>query len=293
MSTTTHRDNEALRPKWSGLGASVALCVAFLAAAGLYAPVVTGVAQQWWVDPYSSHGVLLAGAAAFVLRRRWASLWALPPDPRNWGFVLLGCALLLYVAGTLAGDLFTRRISLPIAIAASVVALLGTGHLRLLLAPLALIVLAVPLPGVVVTYLTMPLQLAASQVATGILHTAQVDVIRQGNLLVLPGITLEVADACSGLRSLVSLISVAAMSGAVLSLAPQRAIFLVVAAAPIAVVGNGVRVAATGLLTTWIGETAVRGALHDLTGYAAFLMMCAGVLLLQRATRSRAAVAVS
>jgi exosortase len=270
---------------------SFAVCVAILAAAGLYGPVVAGVARQWWVDPVSSHGVLLVAAAALVLRRRWAALRALPPAPRNWGFMLLACALLLYIAGTLAGDLFTRRVSLPLTIAGGVVALLGTGHLRLALAPLSLLLIAVPLPGVVVTNLTLPLQLASSQVGAGILHAANVEVIRQGNLLMLRDITLEVADICSGLRSLVSLVSVAAMLGAVLSLTPQRAIFLIVAAAPVAVIGNGVRVAATGLMTTWVGEAAVRGALHDLTGYVAFLMMCAVIVLLLMATRSRTTLA--
>jgi exosortase len=273
------------------LATSFAVGLAIVAAAGLYGPVAAGIASQWWIDPVSSHGVLLVAAAAFVLHRRWAALRALPPAPRNWGFVLLAGALLLYITGTLAGDVFTRRVSLPFTIAGIVVAVLGTSHLRLMLAPLSLLLIAVPLPGVVVTHLTLPLQLASSQVGAGLLQTAGVDVIRQGNLLILRDITLEVADICSGLRSLVSLVSVAAMFGAVLSLAPQRAIFLIVAAAPVAVIGNGVRVAATGLMTTWIGEAAVRGALHDLTGYVAFIMMCAVIILLQLATRSRTALA--
>jgi exosortase len=269
----------------------VVLSVAAGAAIAVYAPVVGGVARQWWVDPASSHGVLLVAASALVVRRRWVSLRALSPQPGNWGFLLLGGALLLYAGGTLAGDVFSPRLSLPVAIAGAVIALGGMQRFRLVRAPLSLLVLAVPLPAVIVTHLTMPLQLAASQVAAGLLDAVDVDVVRQGNLLVLRHITLEVAEACSGLRSLVSLVSVAAMFGAVLSLRPQRAILLIVAAAPIAVVGNGVRVAATGLLTTWIGETAVRGPLHDVTGYAAFLTMCAGIVGLLLATRRGAAFA--
>ena len=136
--------------------------------------------------------------------------------------------------------------------------------------------LAIPLPAVMVTQLTLPLQLVASQVAAGLLDASSIEVARQGNLLILRDITLEVADACSGLRSLISLVSVAAMVGAVLQLRPQRALFLMAAAAPIAVIGNGVRVFATGVLTTWFGEVAVRGFVHDLTGYVAFLAMMRG-----------------
>lgn len=270
-----------------------AMAVAGVAAAALYGPVADGLVRQWYADPVSSHGVLLAVAAAFVTWRRRALLRRTPSAPRNWGFALLIAALSFYLAGTLAGDIFSQRLSLPLAIAGIVVALAGATHLRVLLPPLALLVLAIPLPSSVVTALTLPLQLMASQMAAGMLDAASIDVVRQGNLLVLREITLEVADACSGLRSLVSLISVAAMVGALLSLGIQRTIFLMAAAAPIAVVGNGARVAATGVLTTWIGEAAVRGVLHDITGYVAFATMCAAIVLLQRATRSRARAAVA
>jgi exosortase len=268
----------------------LAFGVVLAAATALYAHVVTGVVRQWYADPVSSHGVLLVGAAAFVLWRRRAQLASTPSRPANWGFALLAVALLLYLAGTLAGDLFALRVSLPLALAGATVAVLGTAHMRVALAPFVLLMLAIPLPAVLVTYLTLPLQLAASQVGSGILQASGVDVVRQGNLLVLPHITLEVADVCSGLRSLVSLVSVAAMFGAVLSLSPQRTIFLVASAAPIAVVGNGIRVAATGLMTTWIGESAVKGIIHDMTGVAVFVAMCAGIVVLLRATRSRSAV---
>jgi len=261
--------------------------VAAVAAAVLYGPVVAGLVRQWYADPVSSHGVLLVAAAAFVTWQRRARLAAAEVRPRNWGFGLLALALAGYLAGSLAGDIFAQRVSLPLAVAGTVVALAGTVHARVLLPSMALLLLAVPLPSSVVTALTLPLQLVASQVAAVLLGAASIDVVRQGNLLILRDITLEVADACSGLRSLVSLISVAAMVGALLSLGIQRTAFLMVAAAPIAVIGNGVRVAATGFLTTWIGEAAVRGVLHDVTGYVAFAGMCAAIVLLQRATRWR------
>jgi exosortase len=131
----------------------------------------------------------------------------------------------------------------------------------------------------------MPLQLIASQVAAGVLQAVQIDVVRQGNLLALDNITLEVADVCSGLRSVVSLNAIAALCGVMLSLPLRRTLMLMAAALPIAIVGNGFRVAATGVLTSLFGEVAVRGTLHELTGVAAFLAMCAAVIGLQIATR--------
>lgn len=265
--------------------ARAAVVVTAVAAFGLYGSVVAGVGRQWVTDPVSSHGILLAAGAAFVVYRRRRQLQSIAIEPRNWGLGLLAVGLLVYVVGALAGDLFLLRASLPFAIAGLVVGLFGTCHLRVCAAPLALLTLAIPLPGAIVTHLTMPLQLVASQVAAGVLQAAQIDVVRQGNLLVLDTITLEVADVCSGLRSVVSLNAIAALCGVLLSLRPQRTLVLMAAALPIAIVGNGFRVAATGVLATWLGEVAVRGTLHELTGVVSFLAMCAAVIGLQIATR--------
>jgi exosortase len=272
------------------------LVVAGAAAAALYGPVVVGLARQWVTDENSSHALLLIAAAAFVLHRRWPVLRSLPADPSNSGFLVLGVSLLVYLIGTLTGDVFVLRVSLPVALAGCVLTFWGKGHARAAFAPLALLLLAVPLPMVVVTHLTLPLQLIASDVAAEVLDSSGVFVVPQGNLLMLKNLTLEVAEACSGLRSLVSLVTVAAVCAAVLSLKPSRTVLLLATAIPIAVIGNGFRVAATGFLATWFGEVAVRGLFHDLTGFVSFLVMCACLISVQivaaRIARRRAAQVV-
>jgi exosortase len=270
--------------------------VAILAAIALYAPIVAGIARQWYEDSTSSHGVLLAAAAAIVLRRTWPRVTSLTPAPRDAGFAILALALVGYVLGSLGGDLFILRATLPIATLGVILALWGVGHVRALLAPLALAALAIPLPAVLVTHLTLPLQLVASHVAASALTAAHIQVVRDGNLLALPNITLEVAEACSGLRSVVSLLSVAAVCAAVIPLRPRRAALLIAAAIPIAVFGNGLRVAATGVMAVWFGEGAARGFVHELTGFVAFLAMCAltlGIEIVTRKSTGRAALSPS
>jgi exosortase len=296
--TGGHRPGRAAR-----VGASVPLAIAALAAAGLYGTVAAGLVSQWFTEANSSHGILLAIAAAFVLRRRWRLLRTAATRPANSGFLVLALALLVYVAGTLTGDIFILRVSLPIAVAGCLLALRGWGTMRPALAPLGLMVLAIPLPMVIVTSLTLPLQLVASQVAAEVLNASGVFVAREGNLLILRDMTLEVAEACSGLRSLVSLVTVGAICGAVLSLSFPRAMLLMACAVPVAVVGNGFRVAATGFLVTWFGEIAVSEVAHEVTGFVAFLVMSAAIIAIQiaanrwtkRASRAGAgrAVAVS
>jgi exosortase len=260
-----------------------------LAAAAFYATVAAGLVRQWYSDPATLHGVLLVAAAVFVVRTRWTSLRTLPLAPHNGGFLLLAFAMAVYAVGTLTGEIFLLRLSLPFTAAGMILALGGSQHLRILLAPIGLLLLAIPLPAVVATTLTLPLQLIASQVAAGLLQIVQIPVTRAGNLLALPNITLEVAEACSGLRSVQSLVSVAAVCAAIVPLSASRGLLMMGAAIPIAVVGNGFRVAATGVLTTWIGEAAVRGTFHELTGFVAFVAMCAVSFLLLFMTRSHSA----
>jgi exosortase len=260
------------------------MLLAVLAAAGaavlLYAPTLVGLARQWTSDPAASHGLLLAGAAAFVAFRRSSDLRAIPLSPRSGGLIVATVAMLIYLAGSLAGDLFVQRVSLPIAITGAVLAGAGTAHFRTLFPAVALFTLAIPLPAIVVTYLTLPLQLVSSQIAADMLQASGMNVLRQGNLLVLDRISLEVAEACSGLQSLLSLGSVAAVGAALLPLDRFGRMVMFASVVPIAIIGNGLRVAATGWLTTWVGEMAVKGVVHDATGYVAFLVMCAGMFSL-------------
>jgi exosortase len=223
---------------------------------------------------------LLAGAAAFVAFRRSSDLRAIPLSPRSGGLIVATVAMLIYLAGSLAGDLFVQRVSLPIAITGAVLAGAGTAHFRTLFPAVALFTLAIPLPAIVVTYLTLPLQLVSSQIAADMLQASGMNVLRQGNLLVLDRISLEVAEACSGLQSLLSLGSVAAVGAALLPLDRFGRMVMFASVVPIAIIGNGLRVAATGWLTTWVGEMAVKGVVHDATGYVAFLVMCAGMFSL-------------
>lgn len=239
-------------------------------------------------DTTTSHGILLAIAAAVVVVRRMPELRALPLQPSSLGLLFVGVGLALFILGTVGAEVFVVRFSIPIVLVGAVIALWGVRHARALLAAFGLIVLAIPLPGVVVTSLTMPLQLVASQVAEGLLAAGQIPVTREGNLLFLERATLEVADACSGLRSATSLLSVAAVCTALLRLSWPRAATLMAISLPVAIVGNGFRVAATGVLTHWIGERATQGLIHDMTGYVAFFAMCVVTVLVLRLTRPTA-----
>jgi exosortase len=261
------------------------LLAAAAAGAVLYAPVLAALGRQWIDDTTTSHGILLAIAAVVVVVRRLPELRTIPLAPSGLGVLVVGFGLVLYTLGTVGAEVFVLRVSIPFVLLGVVMALWGVRHARALVWAFGLVLLAIPLPGVAVTSLTMPLQLVASQVAEGLLAAGQIPVVREGNLLFLDRATLEVAEACSGLRSATSLLSVAAVCAALFRLTPPRALLLMAVALPVAIVGNGFRVAATGFLTHWIGERATQGLIHDMTGYVAFFAMFAVTLLVLRFTR--------
>ena len=265
---------------------SIALLLAASTGAWLYAPVLGGLVRQWLDDPVASYGVLLICVAGFVGWRGRRELGATARHPTAFGFVVLAAGMLVYLLGTLMGEVFIQRASLPVAIAGTILAIAGGRHFLLLSPALLLVTLAIPLPSVLVTRLTLPLQLVASGMATDVLTAARIHVIQQGNLLVLDNITLEVAEACSGLRSVLSLFSVAAVCATVFPIGRWRSALIVAAVVPIAIVGNGLRVAATGALASRFGRMAVEGLVHELTGFVAFAAMCGAVLALLPLTRS-------
>jgi exosortase len=253
--------------------ALIAAAAAALAAAVLYLPVVAGVITQWATDADAAYGAMVAAAAAWLFVQRWPRLSGLPWAGSNAGVALLAGGCVVYMFGTLAADVFLVRVSLPVIALGSVLFVAGPRHVRVLTAPFALCFVAIPLPSALVTEITLPLQLMASQFAAAMLAGVGVSVVRDGNVLTLPSITLQVAEACSGMRSLVTLAALGAVYASIRELPLRRIAILAAATVPVALAGNGLRVAATALLAARIGPDATRGAIHDATGWVAFVLM--------------------
>jgi exosortase len=265
--------------------ARIPLLAAVIAGAALYAPVVTALFRQWLNDASTAHGILLVAAAGFVFVRQLPHLRRQPLDPTGWGLAVALFGLLLYALGTLGAEVFVLRLSLPVVALGGVMALYGRRQARLLLSAFGLVLLAIPLPAVLVTSVTLPMQLLASRLAETLLTAGGVNVMRDGNLLRLDHAMLDVAEACSGLRSVISLIAVGAVCAALFRMSRTRGALIMALGVPVAVVGNGARIAATGYMTQWFGEGAARGLPHDVTGYVAFALMFGAMVTVIRMTR--------
>jgi exosortase len=248
----------------------------------LYAGVMMALVRQWGTDENYSHGFLVLPLAAFFVWERRHALAGAPHHPSTGGLFLIAASLGLYVAGSLGAELFLTRVSLVGLIAGTVLFIWGRRHARILAFPIAFLLLMIPLPAIVFNQIAFPLQLLASGLGESVIRFAGIPVLRDGNLLQLPNRTLEVAEACSGIRSLVSLLMLAIVLGYLSERRRSHRLLIAFAAVPIAVVANALRVAGTGIASVWISPAAAEGVFHTFSGWVVFAVATAGLMAVQR-----------
>jgi exosortase len=257
------------------IGAAVAFAILY------WQPFAT-LLRDWWSDPEAGHGLLLGPLAVYLAwRRGWAA------DGRGQpvlGIVILvGAVLLRYVSG-LAAELFTMRASL---LGAGIGLVVFCGGVRQLLhwwLPTTLLALSIPLPAVVLSSLALPLQLKASQLGAAMLELRHVPVQLAGNVIHLPGQSLFVTEACSGLRSLTALLALGVLIGGLWLRSVPGRMMIVLAAIPVAIALNGLRIFLTGFFAYFVSPSLAKGIMHYSEGWAMFVVAFALLGLVSWAT---------
>jgi len=252
------------------------------ALAWTYGPVLAGLTTQWRADENYSHGFVVAPVALLIAWQRRHRLRAAASQPTPVGAALIILSLLVYLAGRFGAELFLTRVSLIGVLAGAIAFMWGRGHLRILAFPLVFLLFMIPLPAIVFNRLTLPLQLVASSAGESLIRAFGVPVLRDGNVLQLPTRALEVVEACSGIRSIVALTMMAVMIGYFTGRPRLDRVLIALAALPIAIVTNAVRVAGTGLASEWVSPAAAEGFLHTFSGVALFVVALAALSGVQR-----------
>lgn len=260
----------------------------------LYGPILIALVTDWWGDPNYGHGFLVPVFAGFVLWKERLRLAEIQLRPSNFGFLVMLGAVGLLLVGSLGAELFTSRFSMLILVAGIVLFLAGWKMLRAVSFPLAFLILMIPIPVLIFNQIAFPLQLLASRFATFWLQLVNIPVLREGNVIILPNYQLEVVDACSGIRSLMTLITLAIAYGYLVEPRRWARYFLVLLMIPIAMVSNAIRIMGTGVLTFHFGPAAAEGFFHEFSGWvifvAAMILMFACHWLLRKLPGSKRAV---
>jgi exosortase len=251
----------------------------------MYAPTLVHLVAQWWNDPNFSHGFFVPVFSAFVVWRERSKLITVRPQPSWWGLLLLAGGLGLLIVGQMGAEIFLSRTSLLIVLTGLIVLFRGWTFFRAILFPWAFLFLMIPIPAIVFNQITFPLQLLASKLASATLSWMGVPVLREGNVIVLPTMALEVAEACSGIRSLMSLLTLAIIYGYSMESRNSVRVLLAVASIPIAVAANSFRIVGTGLLVQYWDPAKAQGFFHEFSGWLIFIISLLMLYLFHQAVR--------
>lgn len=272
---TTERPPCARRFPWllmAWIGLLLAAC---------YYPVLGRMIRDWYIDEDMGHGFFVPVVSAYMIWRRKEQLLSRRFAPALWGLAVVALGGLLLVLGTYAVEQTVMRGSFLVALWGAVLTLGGWPLLRELAFPMFLLVFMIPLPAVIYNQLTFPLQLFASQVAEAALSLLGVPVFREGNILELPSQRLSVVEACSGIRSLMSLTYLSLVYGYFYENRLWIRGLLLLLTPAIAILVNALRVTAAGLLSEFDPQLA-QGAFHSMEGWLMFLLALAALVALHR-----------
>jgi len=265
---------EALKQYRMHLLAVIALFIA------IYWKIVPDMVLQWYNDENYSHGFLVPVIAAYFFWQRWPALRKKTVESSIFGFVFIVIGLMQLLVSWLGSEYFLMRSSMIVLLAGVLLLFLGREIVKRMALPIGYLIFMVPIPYIIYDMVAFPLKLFVTKVSVFTMKLVGVVVLREGNILMFPSTTLEVADACSGIRSLISLLALAVAYAFFIQTSNLRRWIIIASAIPIAIATNAMRVIVTGILAQWWGEKAAQGFFHEFAGLAVFalaMVMLVGV----------------
>ena len=237
----------------------------------LYNHVIFNMVQDWSIDDNYSHGFLIPFISIFLIWQKKEKLAVIPIKPSNYGLILLGASLLLLFVSNIGAELFTMRVSMLMVILSLSVFLAGWMFSKALFLPVAYLLFMIPFPAIIWNKIAFPLKLFATKMAVSFITILNIPVYAEGNIIHLSNTTLEVVDACSGLRSLTSLLALSAAFALISKHSKLKKFFLFLLAVPIAIFMNIIRLSVTAILARQYGSQIAQGFLHDFSGILVFV----------------------
>jgi len=245
----------------------------------IYFNVIIGLIKDWWHDPNYSHGFLIPLISAYLIWEKRDIIKNLNFQGHFAGGILLILGGMIFIIGNIAGEQFSKRISLLFILAGLILLYGGKSLWKHTRFPICYLIFMIPLPYILYDSIAFPLKLLATKFSTAILHFLDITMYSEGNLIYLPNTTLEVADACSGIRSLISVLALSVIIAKIVLKHPLKRIILVISSVPVVLLCNMLRIIMTGILAAKYPELS-KGFFHLFSGEVIFLLGIGIILLL-------------
>ncbi len=236
----------------------------------LYHHAIATLISDWSTDPNFSHGFLIPFICVYMIWYKKNEIALVEPQASNWGLVVICFGMFIHLAGHAGAEQFLMRFSMVITLSGIVIYCWGLKVFKKVLIPLAYLVIMIPIPSILWNKIAFPLQLIAANFSSEMIHFIGIPVFREGNILHLANTSLEVVDACSGLRSLTSLLALTGVFAFIAPLTGLKKWILFLSAIPIAVLVNVIRLTITAAMAAWISPDTANGFLHDMSGLIIF-----------------------
>jgi exosortase len=236
-----------------------------------FLPIYPQMLKTWLNHSDNSHGMLVPLVSAYFLWTNRAELLETKISSVSWGAYVLFFSMLVYLASYAGSLAFVSRCMIVCSLMGLVLFCLGKEFFRQTAFPILFLLFMIPVPEAIVNLVSLPLQLFATEVSTSLIQTFAIPAYREGNMVYFVNTQLEVAEACSGIRSLVSLAMIAVIFAHLLKKGWGISSILLLSAVPFSILANILRVTGTGVLAHTFGSKVATGFLHDISGLAVFL----------------------
>nr|WP_321399844.1 exosortase [uncultured Desulfobacter sp.] len=246
----------------------------------LYWTTIKDLIWDWFNNPNFSHGFLIPFVVGYMVWHKQNNLRQIKKKSSISGFFIIILGLSVFVSGNLGAELFLMRTSMIITLAGILAFSFGMDILKALAVPVCYLIMMIPFPAIIWNKIAFPLQLFAAKISGQTISMIGIPVFREGNILHLANTSLEVVDACSGIRSLTSLLALTGAFAFLAQISNWKKWILFFSAVPIAIAVNVIRLTITGMLATWVGPEAAHGFLHDMSGLIIFGVALISVYLL-------------
>lgn len=250
----------------------VNLAIILVAFAILYRTTIANLIQDWITNDNYSHGFMVPFIAGYMIWHKKHQLGQAIIAPNNFGLLIIIFGMCIFIIGNIAAELFTMRTAVVVTIGGLCIYSFGMQVTTIIAVPIIYLMFMVPIPAIIWNKIAFPLQLLSAKFTSNVVQFIGISMLREGNILHLTNTSLEVVDACSGLRSLTSLLALSAAFAYIVSLSSISKWIMFLSAIPIAIAVNIIRLTTTAILATHFGPEVAQGFLHELSGIIIFLL---------------------